>query len=372
VFLHRSLHGCRWVLTSVFVLLALSPIVAQEAKLFEVIQSEFVYESAPFPSCHASTIVEAKDGTLIASWFGGTAEKDPDVGIWCSRKIGGAWTVPVELANGVQFDWASAEPKKSVQRFPCWNPVLFQPSRGPLMLFYKVGPSPQTWWGMLMTSEDHGKSWSVPRRLPDGILGPIKNKPIELANGDVLCPTSEENPKTDAWTVHFERTNDLGSTWSRTKPLHDGKTISAIQPSILRLGGERLLAIGRTRQGSVFQVRSDDSGINWGELSLTKLPNPNSGTDALTLQDGRHVLIYNHVTKESVAWGGKRSPLNLAVSSDGENWSPALVLEDERNMEFSYPAIIQSRDGDLHVTYTWKRQRIKYVQLKLAALPGKR
>ena len=119
-----------------------------------IINSEFIFETAPFAECHASTIAET-NGQLLAAWFGGTREKNPDVGIWSSRKIDGRWTAPVEVANGIQT------PEK---RFPCWNPVLFQPKEGPLMLFYKVGPDPESWWGMLATSQDHGKTWLKPER----------------------------------------------------------------------------------------------------------------------------------------------------------------------------------------------------------------
>ena len=149
-----------------------------------LLKSEFIYETASFPSCHASTIVEPKGGGLVAAWFGGTHEKHPDVGIWVSRMEGGAWTVPVEVTNGIQYRKADG----TVLRHPTWNPVLFQPNNGPLMLFYKAGPDPQTWWGMLTTSTDGGKTWEQPRRLPEGIFGPIKNKPVQLANGDILCP----------------------------------------------------------------------------------------------------------------------------------------------------------------------------------------
>jgi predicted neuraminidase len=99
-------------------------------------------------------------------------------------------------------------------------------------------------------------------------------------------------------------------------------------------------------------------------LSLTALPNPNSGTDAVTLKDGRHLLIYNHT-----ALG--RSPLNLALSTDGKVWQAALVLENEPG-EFSYPAIVQTRDGLVHAVYTWKRKRIRHVVIdpgKLALRP---
>ena len=327
----------------------------------EGLKSEFIYETAPYPSCHASTIVEATGSGLVAAWFGGTDEKHPDVGIWAARMENGVWTTPTEIANGIQYQKGDG----SLLRYPTWNPVLFQPKDGPLMLFYKVGPSPQTWWGMVTTSTDGGKTWEQPRRLPEGIFGPIKNKPVQLANGDILCPTSNETEESPSkWAIYFERTRDLGRTWERTELLHDGIAIQAIQPSVLFLGGDKLMAVGRTRQGKVFKIHSDNSGKTWEPIALTDLPNPSSGTDAVTLKDGRHLLVYNHTAKG-------RTPLNVSVSADGDKWEPNLVLESEPG-EYSYPAIIQTGDGLVHITYTWNRKRIKHVVVDPATLKPKR
>lgn len=318
-----------------------------------VVLSEFIYENAPFPQCHASTLVETK-GSLVAAWFGGTREGHPDVGIWVSRHEGGKWTVPVEVATGLE----GGRPSQVISPvFPCWNPVLFQPKTGPLLLFYKVGPSPSKWWGELTTSDDGGKTWGTVRRLPNGTLGPIKNKPVQLANGDLLCPTSSEH---DGWRVHFERSRDLGKTWDIIGPVNDGKEFGAIQPSILFHGANRLQAVGRSRQGKVFQIWSEDGGQTWGKMTATPLPNPNSGTDAVTLRDGRQLIVYNHTAKG-------RSPLNVAVSRDGQAWQAAAVLESEPG-EYSYPAVIQAADGIVHITYTWKRQRVKHVVVDPAKL----
>lgn len=325
-----------------------------------LISSEFIYETAPFPSCHASTLAEPEKGELVAAWFGGTHEKHPDVGIWVSRREGQRWTTPVEVANGTQPDGT---------RHPSWNPVLFQPKQGPLMLFYKVGPDPKTWWGMLRTSADHGRTWSEARKLPVGILGPIKNKPVQLANGDILCPTSVEydnGPRRIDWRVYFERTGDLGVSWSKiTPPIKgDESELNAIQPSILFHGRHTLQALGRTRGGHLFETWSKDGGKSWTALSYGTLPNPNSGTDAVTLKNGRHLLIYNHTPKG-------RSPLNLAISKDGKNWKTALVLEDSPGLEFSYPAIIQTSDRLVHLSYTWHRERIRHVIVDPAKLVAK-
>ncbi len=328
-----------------------------------LLKSEFIFDTAPFPQCHASTIAESQSG-LVAAWFGGTRERDPNVGIWMSRFIGNNWTPPVEIANGI----VSVSP---TNRFPCWNPVLCQHqpvAAGPLMLFYKVGPSPGTWWGMLTTSGDGGKTWLPPRRLPEGILGPTKNKPFQFGNGDILCPSSTEG--TNGWQIHFERTGNLGGNWISTAPLNDGKEISAIQPSILLCPGNQLHALGRTKQGKIFEISSSDDGRSWDKITLTSLPNPNSGIDAVTLKDGRQLLVYNHTDVPKA-----RSPLNVAVSRDCKEWQAALVLEDEPGSEFSYPAVIQTSDGLVHITYTWKRRRIKHVvidpvKLEPRSLPG--
>jgi predicted neuraminidase len=314
-----------------------------------IVATEFIYETAPFPECHASTICETKTG-LASAWFGGTTEKHPDVGIWLARHDGKAWPAPVEVANGVQDEST---------RHPCWNPVLFQMPDGPLLLFYKVGPSPSTWWGMLIRSDDHGQTWSKPERLPDRIAGPIKNKPVLLDDGRLLCGSSTEDK---GWRVHMEWTSDAGKTWDRTRlSLNDGQLVHAIQPTILRHSGEKLQILCRNRRSTnILQAWSDDGGKTWSDLVPTELPHPGSGIDGVTLADGRHLLVYNHTNRG-------RSPLNVAVSDDGKTWQAALVLESEPG-EYSYPAVIQTRDGLVHITYTWKRQRVRHVTVDPAKL----
>lgn len=318
-----------------------------------VVSHEFVFEHAPFPAAHASTLAETKNG-LVAAWFAGTREGHGDVGIWVARRDndgpdGGRWTYPVEVADG------RITMRK---RFPCWNPVLFQPRptprRGtgeePLLLFYKVGPSPSRWWGMVLASEDGGRTWSEPRRLPETILGPIKNKPVQLADGRVVCPSSDER---GSWRLHLEWTDTGAHVWRRSASLNDGRTFAAIQPCLLTHPNGRLQLLCRTRQGAISQCWSEDGGENWTPLAASELPNPDSGIDAVTLRNGTSLLIYNH---SQIA----RTPLNLAMTRDGEHWSAAAVLEHEPG-EFSYPAIIEGADGGVHITYTWNRRRIRHV-----------
>lgn len=325
-----------------------------------LIVSELIYSVSdkPTPQCHASTIVETSDG-IAAAWFGGTREKNPDVGIWFSRKTGEGWSEPVQLADG-----SEGEDKE----YACWNPVLFQPASGPLMLFYKVGPDPRTWWGVLRTSDDAGRTWSDPSRLGTTtalgeahpqLAGPIKNKPVQLADGTIMCPSSTEH---EGWRVHFEVSSDNGKSWSVIGPIHDASTFNAIQPSVLTYKDGRLQVLCRTREGVIAQSASTDNGKTWSAMSATTLSNPNSGTDAVTLADGRQLLVYNHTVKGGPFPSG-RNMLNVAVSSDGVDWTHVLTLEKEPRSEFSYPAVIQTSDGKVHITYTWKRQSIKHVVL---------
>lgn len=318
-----------------------------------VLVNEFIYDQAPFPSCHASTIAQTDKG-LAAAWFGGKDEGEPDVGIWCSRHEGQAWSPPVEVANGVE------SPEK---RYPCWNPVLFQVPDGPLLLFYKVGPNPEKWWGMLTTSTDGGTSWAAPRRLPEGILGPVKDKPI-LYRGQLLCPSSTEQ---GGWRGHIERTSDWGQTWSRTDSFGDADKFGVIQPTMLVHSGGKLQILCRSQQHKIVESWSDDGGLTWSPLAATVLPNPDSGIDAVNLKDGRILLVYNHTARG-------RSPLNVTLSRDGNSWQAALALETAPG-EYSYPAVIATRDGKVHITYTWHRRKIKHVaidpqKLKLVDMPG--
>lgn len=336
--------------------MALSPAPAQQAARHEAIRTfEFIYTSAPYPQSHASTVVQTRSGAIAAAWFGGTRERDPDVEIWFARRSAAGWDRPVSVANGIQADGT---------RMPTWNPVLFQDPAGPLHLFYKVGPSPSRWWGMVVTSSDEGKSWSKPRRLPDGILGPIKNKPVILPDGSWLSPSSTEKEGA-GWALHFERSTDRGGTWTATPPIDPDSLFDAIQPSILFARDGRLEALARTRQGVVAATWSEDGGRSWSRLTATDLPNPNAGTDAVTLRDGRLLIVYNHSAHRPETPGkGLRYPINVALSDDGISWRKVLTLESEPiTSGYAYPAVIQSADGLLHITYTWGRRRIRYVVL---------
>jgi predicted neuraminidase len=324
-----------------------SSAMLQEASA--VIKSEFIFESAPFAQCHASTIAETRGG-LAAAWFGGSSEGRPDVGIWFARHDGSKWSAPIEVGTGKQPDGT---------RLPCWNPVLHQAGKGDLLLFYKVGSSPARWRGMMMTSPDGGRTWSSPRRLPEGFLGPIKNHPLVLDDGTLLCGSSTED---SGWRVHFEWTPDRGASWEKTPPINDGRDFGIIQPALLRTGTTGVTALMRSTKGRIYFSISGDQGRTWTPPAPTDLPNPNSGIDALTLKDGRHLLVYNPAERG-------RETLSVAASTDAVHWTPVMGLQNGAGKEYSYPAITQSGDGMIHITYTWERTRIKHVVVDPARIP---
>ena len=320
-------------------------------KSCKIVTSEYIFEDAPFKQCHASTIIELNDGSLMASWFGGSHESNKDVEIWVSDKKDGSWTAPHSVANGIINDSL---------RYACWNPVLFRTKDG-ISLYYKVGPNPREWWGMVIHSTDEGKSWSAPEKLPDGILGPIKNKPITLASGVILSPSSIET-KTEEWHAHIERSTDGGMSWEKIA-IDPQNPAKVIQPTLLLYPEGKIQALLRSDQTCIMESWSSDEGKTWSLLSKTNVLNPNSGIDAVTLSSGLQVIVYNP-KKGGGDWVNGRNKLNVAVSADGKTWKDLAILEDQPRSEFSYPAIIQTSDKAVHVVYTADRKSIKHVVLK--------
>lgn len=311
-------------------------------------QHEFIFDQGPTPSCHAVTLADCGSLGIVAAWFGGKEEGANDVAIWSSRRSGDRWSTPRKIAAAPDV--------------PCWNPVLHRTGGEGLLLFYKAGPSPQTWTGFLQRSADGGDTWSMPEQLPAGILGPIKNKPFALSDGTLVCGTSVESYR--AWGCWVERTPDQGRTWTKHGPINlPGHLYGSIQPTVFGTPDGKLAMLCRTRDvHRIVRATSNDGGHTWTPLAETDLPQNNSGLDAVRLADGRVVLVYNHTASG-------RSPLNLGVSGDlGATWTAGPVLESDPG-EYSYPAVIEGTDGKIHLAYTWNRKRIRYASLAPTELP---
>jgi alpha-L-fucosidase len=310
----------------------------------DILISEFIYETAPFPECHASTIIETDNG-LLTAWFGGTYERHEDVSIYISGYSNDRWSSPKKVADGIIND---------TLRYPCWNPVLFKKDNGELVLFYKVGPNPVEWWGKYKITDDNGDSWSEAISTPDSMLGPIKNKAQIMRDGKIIYPTSFETP--EKWCIYVESSDQSLQNWKKTMIENNG--FNAIQPTILFHKDGKIQMLCRSKEKKIVETWSSDEGVTWTPVEATSLPNNNSGIDAVTLDNGLFLLVCNPVENG-------RNKLSVLISDDGKAWDTLVVLEDQSEGEFSYPAIIQGKDGQIHITYTYNREKIKYIRLSI-------
>lgn len=319
---------------------------------------EFVFERAPFAACHASTVLETTGGDLLVAWFGGRVEGADDVAIWMARRTAAGWSKPVAMARH--------------RGTATWNPVLFRAADGTTWLYYKFGVCARDWTAARRRSDDDGRTWSEIERLPAGIFGPVKNKPHILEDGTIVAGSSVESYQ--SWASYAELSADHGRTWIRSTPIvHPNEPCGVIQPAIFPHPGGLRMVLRSRGIGRVCEASSEDGGLTWTPARETRLVNPNSAVDAVALADGRIVLVYNPVRHG-------RSPLALAVSHNGGlAWRRFLNLETRRGLvfwliperrdEYSYPAVIQGSSGDLHITYTWKRRRIRYARVPLSLVP---
>jgi alpha-L-fucosidase len=332
--------------------MVLFPVLSTYGQI-KVLESGYIFDKADFKACHASTIVRLGNGNIMAAWFGGDHEGSPDVAIWCAIKEKAGWATPKKVADGKQ---------PGGKQYACWNPVLFKGLNGKLYLHYKIGVNPREWWAAYKVSGDDGKTWSEEQALPTGFLGPIKNKPLQLPNGNILYPSSTESVDEKTWAIHLEISDQNLAHWKQISVNRD--TFQTIQPTMLTYPDGRLQLLARSKQNVVVQSWSADGGLSWSTVKKTGLPNPNSGIDAVSLPNGVQLLVYNPLPAGKDWWLG-RSVLKLASSTDGINWKDIYTFEDEKTGEYSYPAIIADKEGNVYITYTANRTKIKFLKLRL-------
>ncbi|MFA6448596.1 MAG: sialidase family protein [bacterium] len=333
---------------------ALAFLAAHTAKCAEepYFKTEPVFQfDAKRPSNHASSIAKMPNGDLFATWFAGEHEGMPDVAIWSARKpAGGEWSNPVVFIDDTKY----AE----------GNALLFTDSKGVVWLFYvkKYDTKWDAWdktYLYMQTSKDSGFTWTEPVKMVEEMGRMIRNNVTELPDGRLLLPIYLDTKPLQSliWI-----SGDGFKTWEeRNVPF---TTPSNLQPAFVWLGGEKLLMYARhnTVPGKIWTGRSDDLGKTWRDLKKTKLPNPDSGINMIKLKSGALVLAYN----DSLL---NRSPLCVAISDDeGMTWLKKKCIE-KTPMEYSYPFMIQTDDGIIHLTYTADdRKIIKYAEFNEAWL----
>ncbi|OUS76678.1 hypothetical protein B1748_11335 [Paenibacillus sp. MY03] len=328
---------------------------------------EEAYLPVRYLTSHCANLIELDQGDLLCVWFSGSAEGNPDTNIIMSRLPLGAagWTEPIEL---------SCDPDRSEQ-----NPVLFQQPNGELWLMHTSNePHNQTTSRVVRRiSADRGHTWSDPEIMFDGPGFFLRHPVVIMDNGNWLLPAyycKEE----DEYAIVFI-SGDQGNTWTE----HTIPEVSRrVQMSVVSLPDGSLFAMFRSRDSDrIYTSRSHDYGVTWTAPERSELPNNNSSMQVVRLINNHLALIYNPASLENnnFRWYEKngqtlkkalRTPLTIAISQDeGETWPRKLDLQVadqeywENEIGYSYPSILQSRDGAIHVAFTYLRKGIKYYKL---------
>ena len=328
-----------------------------------IFTEELINPDSPLWMSHVASICELPDGRLAAVWYAGSREGARDVAIYLAAQERGQaiWTTPRAILTPEQ---AGRDLHRAVRKVG--NPLIFSDAAGKLRLLY-VTISVGGWSGSslnLTTSTDEGESWSPSRRLT---LSPffnvselVRNRPAPLADGSWLVPIYHEClGKFPELLCLRDRPEGLSATKRR---ITGGRSV--LQPALAALSTNSGLAFLRdcSPRKRISVARTDDAGQTWSSPQPLDLPNPDSGLTALRLTDGRVMLAFN----DSAAGRGN---LSLAVSDDeGRTWRRLATLAEEAGAEFSYPFLLQARDGKIHLVYTWKRKAIKHVAFNAAWL----
>jgi predicted neuraminidase len=358
---------------------------------------------------HASSLVELKDGRIRAFWFSGSREGASDV------TVNSAVFDPVKDEWGAEQVVASrASTQRALHRYisKLGNPVAARAADGTLRLFY-VTVSLGGWAGSsitMMTSNDDGETWGAPRRL---ITSPfinistlVKGTPFLYADGSMGVPAYHESFSKFAEILHLDA---AGNVIDKQRLASAGQ--GTLQPVVLLKSPNDALILtrysGKDNPHLARSLSTEDGGQHWSGVKKSSFPNPDAALSATALPDGRLLAVLNHQEQG-------RDSLSLMLSTDGGvNWKELRRLEemsvirdkklDEKqcmhivqglilnsdarlalapeatldeyvdsakarvradggcNFEFSYPYLIQARNGDFHLTYTWNRVFIKHV-----------
>ncbi len=295
------------------------------------------------PSSHCSAIWEVAPGRLVAVWYAGTWEGEPDVAVMMAEYDQGSDT------------WSNHRVLVDTPGLPEGNPIIFTSRAGRMWLFYcTIVRTERGWDGTEFKarySDDGGKTWSEDIVFGEPLGTIPRNKPVFI--GDRILVPLYHDPSCSSFIYISE---DDTATWRRggcirTRQIGGG----CIQPAIIQQNSGRLVAFMRDCGGKhVWKSYSDDLGETWQPAVPTDLPNPDAATDVVKLASGTVLIAFNDTTE-------RRTPLSVGISDDdGETWPLKVDIETAEG-EYSYPAIIQASDGLIHLTYTYKREGIKHV-----------
>jgi len=306
---------------------------------------------------HASSVTELADGSILAVWYGGSREGAADVKLFQSllRPNTGNWTEPEAL---ITPDMVSRDLARYVQKIG--NPVLHVDNKNRVWVFF-VTVSVGGWSGSSLNyiiSEDQGKHWSTTKRLNTSpffnVSTLVKGQPFNFHDGSIGLPVYHELMGKFGELL---RIDNKGSILSKYRISFGRKSL---QPSIAVLDEKNALVLMRYTGASprrILAATTRDGGITWSDAKKLSLPNPNSGL-MVRNADNTLLLVFNNTEHG-------RHILSLATSHDkGRHWKVIHDFEHssaESKDRFSYPYFIRSGNGNYHLTYTWKKHRIKHV-----------
>lgn len=316
-------------------------------------------------SVHCSMVSLLPGGDLIAAWYGGQREGSGDVAVYTARWTSGGetWSTPQRVIDRAQAEFELDRPVKKLG-----NTVVFPDQHGTLWMVY-VSVMVGGWSGCslnIKASLDNGLTWGESQRLS---LNPymnlsslVRSRPVYASDGRIGLPIYHEMALKYPQVLWLdpEPRGRLRGYELRSLPAES----ELLQPVLVPLDQDRVLMLlrdGRPER-TLRAAVSRDNGWTWSPTAQTSLPNPDAAVDAVRLRDGRILLAYNDTTSG-------RDSLRIAVSTDaGSTWLPGPILEHEPKREFSYPSIVEDSRGRIHVTYTWRRERIKHVEFNAAWL----
>ena len=366
---------------------------------------DYAYLPTQCPQNHASKLLELSNGDILCAWFAGTQEGVSDISIFLSRlnKETDCWSKAEKM---------SMDPERSEQ-----NPVLFEDNSKKLWLFYtaqKYG-NQDTAIVRYRTSEDYGYTWSDEAVFFDEPGTFIRQSIIILNDGTWLFPIFRCAVKTgEKWTGDHDTSavkvsTDKGKTW---KEYMVPDSVGLVHMCINKLKDGTLTALFRSRWADNIYRSTSNDGCHWTVPTKLELPNNNSSIQSFVLDDGDIVMVFNNINSDQsqqrraslydeidegtvddaernitkdvpedklgrkAVWGVPRAPMTIAISHDGGlTWPAVKIIQDgdgiclsnnskeKKNREFSYPSVLQSRDGRIHMTFTYFRQVIKHVIL---------
>lgn len=341
---------------------------------------------------HGSCIVELPNGDLLVCWYNGSGERTADdVKVEGMRKRKGTtkWSERFLMADTIGF--------------PDCNPCMFVDPQGRLWLMwvaiianqwhtallrYQISDNPRGTGAPRWTHSDIlilkpgeefaemvAKQCDEDEKRIDQILPPERRQeglaylaerrknaadkyfrrmgwmtrvhPFVLNNKRIIVPLYSDGFDFSIMAI----SDDGGRTWQASRPLI---SFGGVQPSLVQKRDGTLVAYMRDNgppPQRVMRSESRDGGMTWSPVVDDDIPNPGSGLEVIRLQSGRWAMVCNDTEQ------GRHRLAVLLSDDEGRTWKWKRYLENEPPGagSYSYPSIIQAKDGTLHVTYSWSQ-----------------